>query len=233
MQVDDLDEYGDVYTLTAINPDTRLLISHVEGGRDTNDAIALFRDVEKKRSVSSHLPVFTSDNWDAFDEALVTVYGRTEYPVYKGRGRKPYPIQVPLEDLKYAQVCKKRENGHVIEVVQRIVYGKPDEVLKLICTDTGGRINTSYVERLNLTIRNSSARFIRKGMNYSKDAEMHSKAVDLFQAWYNFVKPHKSLRQESDQNDKRWTERTPAMAQNLTDHPWTLQELLTYRVQIQ
>ncbi|WP_174591701.1 IS1 family transposase [Methanocella conradii] len=145
--------------MTAINPDTRLLISHVEGHRDTNDAVALFRD-----------------------EELIIVYGRTETPLYKGRGRKPYPVRVPLEDLKYAQICKNRLNGRVIEVVQRVVYGRQDEVLRLLDADEGGRINTSYVERLNLTIRNSSARFIRKGMNYSKDAEIHSKAIDFFQA---------------------------------------------------
>lgn len=84
--------------------------------------------------------------------------------------------------MKYAQICKNRLNGRVIEVVQRVVYGRQDEVLRLLDADEGGRINTSYVERLNLTIRNSSARFIRKGMNYSKDAEIHSKAIDFFQA---------------------------------------------------
>ena len=219
--------------MTAINPDTRLFVSHVEGGRDTGHAVLLFEDVERKRDRSTPLPVFTSDNWDAYDEALITVHGETISPEYKGRGRPPLPRRVPIQDLKYAQVCKKKENGHVVEVVQHVVYGEPDEVLQLLCADTGGKINTSYVERLNLTVRNSSARFIRKGMNYSKDADMHSKAVDLFQAWYNFVKPHQSLRQESEQEDRKWKERTPAMAQKLTDHIWNLEELMTFRVPTQ
>lgn len=144
----------------------------------------------------------------------------------------PFPRLVPYEDLKYAQVCKQRENGRVVAVVRRIVFGNPIEVLRVLCPD-GGKINTSYVERFNLTIRNSLARFIRKGMNYSKNLEMHTNALDFIQAWYNLVKPHKSLRQKTNQPNKKWTNRTPTMAQGLTDHIWTLRELLTYRIPIQ
>jgi len=69
--------------------------------------------------------------------------------------------------------CKKRVGGHVVEVVKRVVFGDPDEVLGVLCADSDGTINTLYVERLNLTIRNSLARFIRKTMNESKDPVMH------------------------------------------------------------
>lgn len=120
----------------------------------------------------------------------------------------------------------------MVAVVRRIVFGNPIEVLRVLCPD-GGKINTSYVERFNLTIRNSLARFIRKGMNYSKNLEMHTNALDFIQAWYNLVKPHKSLRQKTNQPNKKWTNRTPTMAQGLTDHIWTLRELLTYRIPIQ
>jgi IS1 family transposase len=219
--------------LTALKSDTRLFISHHEGGRTTEDAIALFGEVEKKRSIHSPIPVFTTDNWDAFEEGLVNVYGSLELPPYKGLGRKPLPRLVPYQNLKYAQVCKKREKGRIVEVVQRIVFGDPDEVLRLLGADSGGKINTSYVERLNLTIRNSLARFIRRGMNYSEKLKMHSKALDFIQAWYNFVKPHKSLRIKINSGNKKWMKRTPAMAEKLTEHVWTLRELLTFRVPIQ
>lgn len=49
-----------------------------------------------------------------------------------------------------------------------------------------------YIERINLTFRTCLARLVRKGMNYSKKLMMHSRAIDFFHAWYNFVKPHKS-----------------------------------------
>ena len=233
MTDDDPDEYGDFYTLTAMESDTKLFISHHEGGRSTDDATELFNDLESKRSNTSPIPLFTSDDWDPFELGLLNVYGSLEQPPYCGIGRKPHPILVPPDDLRYAQVCKKVAKGDVVEVRQRVVFGDAEEILRLFGADSGGCINTSYIERINLTIRNSLARFIRKGMNYSKDALMHSRAIDFFQAWYNFVKPHKSLRLMVNCGNKRWLKRTPAVAQKLTDHIWTLKELLTFRVPVQ
>jgi hypothetical protein len=230
---DDPDECGDVYTLTAMESDTKLFISHHEGGRSADDATELFIDLESRCSTTSPIPLFASDDWDPFEIGLLNVYGSLEQPPYCGIGRKPLPILVPPEELKYAQVCKKVANGHVVEVLQRVVFGDIDEVLRLFGADSGGCINTSYIERINLTIRNSLARFIRKGMNCSKNALMHSRAIDFFQAWYNFIKPHKSLRLKVNCGNKRWLQRTPVMAQKLTDHIWTLKELLTFRVPVQ
>jgi len=226
-------EYGTVYTSTAMKTDTRVLLSHVEGTRTTEDYTALFYDVEMKRSFHSPIPVFTSDNWDPIKEGLVNVYGVVIQPPYKGIGRKPYPVMVPYIELKYAQVCKKRQKGRVVEVVQRVVFGDPDEVLSLLGVDSGGTINTAYVERMNLTFRNSLARFIRKTMNTSKKMKMHSRAIDFFQAWYNFVKLHKSLRILINDGKRKWEQRTPMMAEGLTDHVWTLDKLLTFKVPVQ
>ena len=93
---------------------------------------------------------------------------------YKGIGRKPLPKLIPFQNLKYAQVCKKREKGKIVEVVQHIIFEYPYEVLRLLITDFGSKINTSYVERFNLTIRNSVTRFIRKGINYSQTLRRHT-----------------------------------------------------------
>jgi hypothetical protein len=82
-------------------------------------------------------------------------------------------------------------------------------VLRLLSADSGGKIDTAYIERFHLTIRNSLARFIRKSMNCSKDRQMHPKAIDFFHAWYIFVKLL------------------------ITDYMWSLKELLTFRVPIQ
>src|SRR5512137_3221115 len=109
----DFHEYGDVYTLTAMKTDTRLFISHHEGDRTTCDAIGLFKDVERRRSIHSPIPVFTSDNWDPFEEGLLNVYSYLETPHYNGIGRKPLPILIPYPSLKYAQVCKQREKSRV------------------------------------------------------------------------------------------------------------------------
>ena len=173
-------EYGDVYSLTAIKPNTRLFLSHHEGKRTAEDCIEFFNDIERRRAIDSPIPVFTSDNWDPFEEGLLSVYGFLETPPYCGIGRKPDPILVPYPNLKYAKVCKKRKNGRIIEVVQRIVYGDPIEVMKLLGVDSGGKINTAYIERLNLTIRNSLARFVRKSMNCSKILGRHTHAMNFF-----------------------------------------------------
>jgi len=105
-----LKEYGDVYSLTAIKPDTRLFLSHHEGKRTADDCIEFFYDIEGRRAIDSPIPVFTSDNWDPFEEGLLNVYGFLETPAYCGIGRKPDPILVPYPNLKYAKVCKKRKD---------------------------------------------------------------------------------------------------------------------------
>ena len=136
------------------------------------------------------MPVFVSDNWDPFEIALLLTYSTVEQVPYSGVGRPPDPVLVPHTELKYAQVCKKREKGRVVKVIQRVVFGNEEEVLKLLGADEDGCINTAYVERINLTTRNCLARFIRRGMNFSKDPEIHTLVLDFFQAWYNLVKPH-------------------------------------------
>ncbi len=72
LQANDSDELGDIYTLTALKTETRLFLSHHE-----------FRVIELRRSIL----VFTSDNWDAFEEGLVNIYGYLENPPYKGTWR--------------------------------------------------------------------------------------------------------------------------------------------------
>jgi hypothetical protein len=96
-----------------------------------DDATELFNDLESRRSNTSPILLFTSDDWDPFKTGLLNVYGSLEQPPCCGIGRKPLPILMPPEDLKYAQVCKKIANGHVVEVLQRVVFGDVDEVLRL------------------------------------------------------------------------------------------------------
>ena len=210
-----------------------MLLCHHEGKRSTEDAIELFSEVEKMRDASSPIPVFTSDDWDAFEEALLNVYGKIEFPQYKGIGRKPLPKLVPLDNLKYVKVLKKKVKNIIVETIQRIIFGDPKEIFEMLGADSDGFIGTSYVERINLTIRTSLSRFIRKGMNLSKTKRKQTKALDLFQAWYNFIKPYKSLRLKIDSGNKKWFRRTPAMAEGITDHVWNLKELLTFRVPVQ
>lgn len=233
MTEEDSEEYGSVYSLTAIKSDTRLFLIHHEGKRSAEDAIELFKEIEKMRDASSPIPVFISDDWDAFEEGLVNVYGRIELPEYKGIGRKPLPKMIPVEDLKYIKVYKKKAKGYVVSTFSRIVLGDTAEILEMLGACSEDYIGTSYVERINLTIRTCLARFIRKGLNFSKTMAMHQRSLDLFQAWYNFIKPHDSLKIKVDSQNRKWFQRTPAMAEKITDHIWSLEELLTFRIPVQ
>ncbi len=124
--------------------------------------------------MGSPLPVFVSDDWDAFANALLEVYGIKEMLEYKGIGRKPNPVLVPPPDLKYAQIVKNKANDKVVGMSQRIIYGDTKEVIELLCPTSKGHIHTAYAERINLTFRNHLARFIRKTMNFSKDRQIHA-----------------------------------------------------------
>lgn len=185
------------------------------------------------RNASSPVPVFTSDDWDAFEEGLINVYGKMELPQYKGIGRRPLPKLVPPDDLKYVKVLKKKVKNYVVETIQRIIFGDPEEIFDMLGANSDNYIGTSYVERINLTIRTSLARFVRKTMNFSKTMKMHTKAFDFFQAWYNFIKPHDSLKLKIESGNRKWFKRTPAMAEGITDRIWSLKELLTFRVPVQ
>jgi len=72
--------------------------------------------------------------------------------------------------------------GNVVETIQRIIFGEPQEIFKMLGTEADDYIGTSYVERINLTIRTSLARFRKKGMNFSKNMKIHQKALDFFHA---------------------------------------------------
>ena len=67
---------------------------------------------------SSPIPVFISDDWDAFEEVLINIYGKIELPQYKDIGRNPLPKLTPVEDLKYIQMLKKKVNGYFVEAIQ-------------------------------------------------------------------------------------------------------------------
>jgi hypothetical protein len=92
-------------------------------------------------------------------------------------------------------------------------------------------LNTAYVERNNLTMRQSVGRLVRKALSFSKNVHFLHRHMALDDAIYNFVKPHGALRRRvrgSTPQGRKWQPRTPAMAAGLTDHVWSLEELLMF-----
>lgn len=88
--------------------------------------------------------------------------------------------------------------------------------------------STAYIERNNLTSRRFNGRQVRKTLAFSKELAAYRAAATWEDSYYNLFRPHKSLRlRNSGLSPTKWLPRTPAMAANLTDHIWTVKELLT------
>ncbi len=124
-------------------------------------------------------------------------------------------------------MIKKKKNGKLVEITYRIMCGA-ERLAQL-----GLKIGTSFLERLNLTIRQSLAPLKRKTLGYSKARENLKKQVIFFQVFYNFARPHMSLRERISDSDQRfqnkWIPKTPGMAAGITEHVWTFRELLTVK----
>ena len=235
------ESYGDAWVWLAFNPVSRLIVAFVVGKRTQEDANLLLDRV--KSVTDAHIPFFTSDQLPEYDDALLHTYGVLTQPERNGtRGRYPQPRLVPVDDLLYAQIVKIRENGRVKEVKTKIIFGKPELIAeKLANSPVSTSINTSFVERDNLTQRQSNRRLTRRTNGFSKEISWFEKQLWLSMAYYHFALPHHSLRQPLDTPEptrgsgspKKWKAVTPAMAEGLTDHVWTTSELLSYRVPAQ
>ena len=197
---------------------TRLRAARGIAKSETEASIEVFQTL-RRRGHPDAPPPTVSDGWGGIREAMVEVYGQV--PEYSGVGRPPTKKQ-PQDGWQYLQVVKQRENGRVIGTRLRVIYGDKEAVLQLLPN------NTVYVERTHLTSRHFNSRLVRKTLAYSKALEMHRAATVWEDAIYNLVRPLKTLRLEV-KNDpaRRWLPRTPAVVAGLTDHIWTVKELLT------
>lgn len=201
-----------------LDVDSRLRVVHGIGKNETQASLKVFQTLQQRGHPEGPPPLI-SDGWGGIDDAMVAVYGLV--PEYSGRGRPPvYPK--PGEDWRYLQMVKERdEHGRLQGIHLKAVWGNQEELVELL-----GK-STAYIERSNLTTRLFSARLTRKTLAFSKDVELHEAAVTWEDAYYNWIRPHKSLRVEVRDNPQRiWSHRTPAMAASLTDHIWTVKELL-------
>lgn len=210
------------------------MISHLSHERSEAEARTFL--AKFKARTDGQALFFTSDQLPAYTAALVATYSTPEpSPAKRGPGRpRQEPKRVLDPGLCYAQVDKVREGGRVVEVRRQLVFGTEGEIAHILRqTKCGTQINTSFIERDNLTSRQSNGRLVRKTLSHSKKLHYLQRQIDLEDAIYNFVRPHQALRVKLAQPGlygRQWEERTPAMAAGLTDHIWSLEELLGYRL---
>ncbi|OGO41348.1 MAG: hypothetical protein A2Z04_01830 [Chloroflexi bacterium RBG_16_57_9] len=231
-------EYGDTWVWTVFDPVNKLVLALLVGEHEEAQAVGVLQRL-KARLAESCLPLFTSDQLPHYIQALLRVFGRWVQPARQGtRGPLPKPRLEAPADLQYATVHKERQGGRVVSVTTQVVFGRVDQFLAgLKASGVGRKINTSFVERMNLTLRHLVSRLKRRGLNFSKKRAYLVWHLHLAVAYYHFVRPHRSLRQRLPQpiptrgngSPKLWEPRTPAMAGGLTDHVWTMEELLTFR----
>jgi len=200
-----------------IDMDTRLRVARGIAKTETEASIKVFQTL-KRRGHPDAPPPTVSDGWGGIDNAMLEVYGLV--PEYQGVGRPP-TLKQPQPGWQYLQVVKQRENGCIVGVELRVIYGDKEQVLQLL-----GK-STSYIERTHLTMRLFNGRLTRKTLAFSKLLEMYCASAVWEDLVYNLARPLKTLRLEVfDDPRRRWQLRSPAMAAKLTDHIWTVKELL-------
>ena len=183
---------GSVWTWTAIDADSKLIISYLCGGRDAAWAAQFMRDLASR--VTTRIQI-TTDGHRAYAEAVEGAFGmNVDYAMLI----KLYGAPSDRPDTRYSP-------AQCIGIRTGTLSGSPDPQ----------HISTSFVERQNLNLRMGVRRFTRLTNAFSKKFENHCHMVAIYHAYYNFCRVHQTLRV------------TPAMEAELTDHVWSIEELVT------
>ena len=212
---------GDAWIWVAFDAVNKLFLATVVGKRTLPCAVSLLQQVDR---ITARMPtVFSSDQLVHYENALLQVYGKLDYPPRKpGPGRPRNPRLVPPDELLYVHVVKEYKENRLESITRRVVFGDPKKVDEILGKSVvSQKINTSYVERGNLTIRHVDARCNRKTLRFSKLKENHVRQLTLSLAYYHLCCPHRTLRKRHGRPT------TPFMAAGLTDHVWTMGELLS------
>jgi IS1 family transposase len=221
----------------AIDPVTKLLLAIDVGERTLAMAQGVVHQIVRVLAPGC-VPLFLTDGYKNYITALLTHFGQWVQPERRqDKGPRPKPRWMPLPQLRYAQVIKVTRRRRLVEVKHRVVFGTTAAVEQVLAA-CGWRINTSFIERVNLSIRQHVAAVGRRVMTLCKGEDGLRQQLALYQTYYNFCLPHASLRQPLPEPEptngsgsaKRWQPRTPAMAAGLTDRVWTLREVLLFRV---
>jgi IS1 family transposase len=221
----------------ALDPESKLLLALDVGDRTLDMAQRVVHQVTQVLAPDC-APLFLTDGFREYLTALLTHYGQwVQPPRRQAQGPAPKPRWMPLPQLLYAQVVKTVRRRRLVDVTHRVVFGTLEAVEQVLAA-CGWQIQTAFVERLNLDIRQRVAAVGRRVTTLCKGEDGLRQQLVLFHAYHNFCLPHASLRvplaapvpTNGTGSAKQWQPRTPAMAAGLTDHVWTLREVLLFRV---
>jgi IS1 family transposase/transposase-like protein len=204
----------------AIEPVTKIIPAVHLGTRGKEDAYHFVHDL-KLRLAEDCVPAFTSDGLRAYFYAITAHFG--EWVAGKD--------WVVSNLLAYGQLIKrknkKKDDGKPFTIT-RMMWGKRWQLFQtLLELGFSATIQTAFIERVNLTIRQGIAPLARKTWSLAKSQESLLLHVHWWRGFYHFARPHQSLRERVPGLKRRYQERTPAMAAGFTDHVWKVGDLLS------
>jgi transposase-like protein/IS1 family transposase len=186
-----------IWIFTTIEVWSRLWPATVVGRRSYRNTLALFQDVAGRMN-DERVPLIATDGFQFYKRVVRRIFGPA---------------------CLYGQVIKSRRNDRIIKVERRMLIGETwrfEETLR--DSEDSSKLNTSFVERLNLTIRLGSAYLFRRTICHARWKERLEDHLELLRCYYNFVRPHRGLKFGGQV-------RTPAMQAGLTTRRLTLREI--------
>jgi IS1 family transposase len=191
-------QYGQTWIWAALDSTSRLIICYLVGDRTLESCRAFISQLSSR---VDNKPLFTSDELVHYETVLGEVYSE-EIPVAptgkRGRPKKPEKRIDP--QLDYAVVHKTREKGKVVKVERRIVYGDEKRIDEKIAQSPGKKINTSYIERVNGTLRQTDSHLRRKSQTFAKEMPHFKAKIAVIVLFYNCIRPL-----AANLIDKNWT----------------------------
>ena len=235
VQLDELwanvkDRGQDMWLWIASDAKTKIIPVMQVGARNQEMAYSVVHEL-KGRLAESCVPVFSTDGLKHYFYALTAHFGKWE----STEGKKP--VWVLLSDFVYSQVIKHQRRRKTVKVERRVLVGEACSYAdRLRQAGLSGRINTAFVERVNLTFRQCFSKLTRRTWGSAKYPPELIEHLEWFRSYYHFVRPHESLVEElsnpimrkGKQQPRRHRKRTPAMLAGLTDRCWTVKDLLGY-----
>ena len=193
-----------VWIFAGIEVGTRLWPSTVVGRRSYQNTLGIFRDMFK-RSENIENPLIVTDGFEFYGRAVSEVIG---------------------EECLYAQVIKTRRNNRVVKVEVRGEIGSKEGFEKaLLESEDSETLNTSFIERLNLTLRQATSYLTRRTTCHARRNEQLEKQLETVRCYYNFLRPHRALKFGKET-------RTPAMQAGLAKCRLTFREIFLWLVSL-
>jgi len=216
----------------AIDPCTKILpVLHL-GPRTQNAAHTVIHSL-RRILAPGWLPLFTSDGLNLYFYALTAHFGTWRQERRRGRNERRWQVAT---NLIYGQVKKSYRRRKLVRVTPVMRLGtKVDLTVALQRMGFSGRLNTAFIERVNLTVRHGIAALARRTWATAQQGPHLLAHLEWWRAYYHFVRPHESLRvalvQPQARGGKRlaqrYRQRTPAMAAGRTNRRWTTREVLS------